>query len=181
MQTYIIIAIIFVVAAFSAGCQKASSAPPASNAAPADTTPKQPAEPEEAAEPKTAEPAEPQKTASVGSLATPTEAYKTAYELRKRKDIEGLKRVMSKDIKEFLTMMGEAEKKTLDDVLRQMADTPQADRAETRNEKIKGDRATVEYLSDTGEWRKMDFEKVEGEWLLTFPKADKTVVPEPER
>ena len=54
---------------------------------------------------------------SVGSLATPTDAYKTAYELRKKKDIEGLKKVMSKDILDFLKMMGEDDKKSLDDFL----------------------------------------------------------------
>jgi len=109
----------------------------------------------------------------VGSLATPSEAYKTAYELRKKKDVEGLKKIMSDDIKEFLTMMGEAEKKSLDDMIREMTENPQADKAEVRNEKIKGDRAVLEYLTETGSWKTMDFEKVDGKWLLTFPKADK--------
>ncbi len=55
-----------------------------------------------------------------GSLATPTDAYKTAYDLRKKKDIEGLKKVMTKDILDFLKMMGEDDKKSLDDMLREM-------------------------------------------------------------
>jgi hypothetical protein len=33
-----------------------------------------------------------------GSLATPTDAYKTAYEARKNKDLDALKRVLSDDI-----------------------------------------------------------------------------------
>jgi hypothetical protein len=170
MLNFILIAALFVLAAMAAGCQKATSAPPAnsSNTAVSNTAPK-------AAEPKPADakPVAPvSETETAGSLATPTEAY--------NKDIEGLKKVMSDDIKEFLTMMGEAEKKTLDDVLRDMVEKPQADKAESRKEKIKGDRATVEYLSETGTWKTMDFEKVNGKWLLGLPKADKDDRPETE-
>ena len=53
-----------------------------------------------------------------------------------------------------------------------MCDKPQPDRAEVRNEQIKGDMATVEYLAETGAWKTMDFEKIGGEWKLGFPKAD---------
>ena len=170
MPTFILIAALFVLAAMAAGCQTATSTPPAnagSNTTATNAAPR-------AEEPKAADPAAPVTEAeTAGSLATPTEAYKTAYKLRKSKDIEGLKMVMSDDIKEFLTMMGEAEKKTLDEVLRDMVEKPQADRAESRNEKIKGDRATLEYLSETGTWKTMDFKKVDGKWLLTFPKPDK--------
>ena len=178
MPNFILIAVLFVVAALAAGCQKATSTPPESgtNTTVSNTAPK-------TEEPKAAEtdPAAPvSETETAGSLATPTEAYKTAHKLRKNKDIEGLKKVMSDDIKEFLTMMGEAEKKTLDAVLREMVEKPQADKAESRKEKIKGDRATVEYLSETGTWKTMDFEKVNGKWLLGLPKADKDDRPETE-
>jgi len=111
-------------------------------------------------------------SAAPGSLATPSDAYRTAFELRKRKDVQGLKKIMSPDIKEFLTMMGEDEKKSLDDMIKDMCDKPQADKAEVRNEVIKGDKAAVEYLTETGAWKSMDFEKIGGEWKLTVPRAD---------
>src|SRR4051812_46642967 len=38
---------------------------------------------------------------SVGSLATPTEAYKTAHAVRQKKDLAGLKRVLSKKMLGF--------------------------------------------------------------------------------
>lgn len=119
--------------------------------------------------------AAPESTSPVGSLATPSDAYRTAYEFRKNKDTAGLKKIMSKDVIEFLTMMGEEEKprKSLDDMIAEMFERPQADKAEVRNEKINGDRATVEYLTETGDWKIMDFEKVDGKWLMGFPKADK--------
>jgi len=85
---------------------------------------------------------------------------------------------MSKDVLEFLTMMGEGEKKSLDDMIKDMVDRPQADKAEVRKEKISGNRAELEYLTETGEWKTMDFEKVEGKWLMTLPKAEKPSEPE---
>jgi hypothetical protein len=171
MPTFIIFGFIMVLAAIGSGCQSVSSTTTAANSANSN------ADSAEKVDPKPADvrPVEPpaQTDSVVGSLATPSEAYKTAYELRKKKDVEGLKKIMSDDIKEFLTMMGEAEKKSLDDMIREMTENPQADKAEVRNEKIKGDRAVLEYLTETGSWKTMDFEKVDGKWLLTFPKADK--------
>lgn len=106
-----------------------------------------------------------------GSLATPTETYKTAYAVRQKKDIEGLKRVFAKEALEFLTEIGKEEKKTLDDQLKALADRPQAPTAETRNEKIEGDRATLEYLNEKGGWSTMDFVKEGNDWKIGLPKA----------
>lgn len=170
MPTFIILVILFIIAALTSGCQNASSTSAKPDAVPPVNTAK--AEEPKPAEPKPAEPA----SSTTGSLATPSEAYKTAYELRKNKDVEGLKKLMSADMKEFLTMMGEVEKKSLDQLVKEMCEKPQADRAEVRNEKIKGDTATVEYLTEKGDWKTMDFEKVDGKWLLGFPKADKADV-----
>jgi len=166
MQTFMILTLLFAGAIFSLSCQNAGST---ANNAPAGQIPSNVAK--DVQVPKPEVPTVSNET-TVGSLSTPTEAYKTAYELRKKKDIVGLKKVMSKDILEFLTMMGEDDKKSLDDMLKEMCDKPQADRAEARNERIKGDRAVVEYLTETGGWKTMDFEKVDGKWLLALPKAD---------
>jgi hypothetical protein len=166
MAPFIIFAALCIVAAFNSGCQTAATGNNSANKPPntneANTiVPKSEATPTQTS------------TGSVGSLATPTDAYKTAYELRKKKDIEGLKKIMSKDIIEFLTMMGEADKKTLDDMLKEMVEKPQADKVEVRNEKVDGDSATIEYLTETGGWKTMDFERVGSDWMLSFPKASK--------
>jgi len=103
------------------------------------------------------------------SMATPTDAYKMAYDCRKRKDVECLKRVMSKDVQDFLVMMGEDEKKSLDAMLKELCDRPQAPTNESRNEKITGNTATLEYPDEKGEWHTMDFEKVDAGWQMSAP------------
>ena len=108
---------------------------------------------------------------ATGSLATPTDAYKFGYAARKNKDIAALKRVLSKEALQFLTDVGKEEKKTLDDQLKAMADRPQAPTDETRNEKIKGNTATLEYLNDKGAWVLMDFVKEGNDWKIGLPKA----------
>lgn len=107
-----------------------------------------------------------------GSLATPTETYKTAYTARQNKDLAGLKRVMSERLIGFLTDMGQAEKKSLDDQLKELFEQPQATTSESRNEKITGDKATLEYLDEKGAWKTMDFIKEGADWKMTLPSAE---------
>jgi hypothetical protein len=167
-----ILAAIFLLAAMTAACQKAAesnanSNRSASNTAASNTTAPPAANSSPTEAPRTSE----SPAAASGSLATPTDTYKTGYTARKNKDIEALKRVLSKEALDFLTEMGKEEKKTLDDQLKALADRPQADKAETRNEKIDGDTATLEYLNERGTWSKMDFVKEGNDWKIGFPKA----------
>ncbi|HKS27187.1 MAG TPA: hypothetical protein VJS44_05180 [Pyrinomonadaceae bacterium] len=167
-RTAFILTTLFLLAAATAACQKAAETNTNANRS-SDNTNTQPAansSPAEAA--KTSE-----SPSASGSLATPTEAYRTAYAARKNKDIAGLKRVLSKEVQDFLTEMGKEEKKTLDDQLKELADRPQADKAESRNEKIDGDRATLEYLNERGTWSTMDFVKEGSDWKISLPKAEK--------
>jgi hypothetical protein len=106
-----------------------------------------------------------------GSLATPSETYQTGYAARQAKDLATLKRVLSKDALQFLTEVGKEEQKTLDDQLRTLAEKPQASTAETRNEKINGDRASLEYLNEKGKWVSMEFVKEGNDWKIDLPKG----------
>jgi hypothetical protein len=110
-------------------------------------------------------------SAPAGSLATPTDAFKTAYVARQNKDIEGLKRAFSKDALEFFSAMGEGDTKSPDAALKQMVAQPQFPNSDVRNEKIEGDKATVEYQNTKGEWVEMNFVREGGEWKLTLPRG----------
>jgi hypothetical protein len=112
-----------------------------------------------------------EKSSATGLLATPTDAYMTIYEARKNKDLDALERALSDDTIEFFTKMGEEEGRSLEDMLRELAERPQADKAEARNEKITGNTATIEYLDEKGKWKRMDFEKVGNEWKQAILKG----------
>ena len=116
-------------------------------------------------------------TTTAFDASTPTAAYVTAYNARKNKDVPTLKKLMSQDILEFFEIVAESEteggkKKSVDDVLMELCEKPLPPKPDTRNEKIKGDRATLEYLDEEGEWSTMDFDKVDGMWKLGAPKAE---------
>ncbi len=102
------------------------------------------------------------------SLATPTDAYKTAYEARKNKDVKTLKRVFSKDMLEFFGLLAEDEKSSVDAELMKLAEKPQNPSNQSRNEKITGNTATLEYLDEKGAWKMMDFIKESDGWKLTI-------------
>ena len=105
------------------------------------------------------------------AAGSPSEVYKTAHYARQKKDIETLKKVFSKDILEFFTEIGKEDKKSLDDMLREMCEDPIPGEPEIRNEKITGDKATLEYKED-GEWKTVDFVQEDGTWKMTIPKGE---------
>ncbi len=113
---------------------------------------------------------------SNGSLASPTQAYQTAYAARQKNDLEGLKRVLSKEMLGFLQDIGKGEQKTLDDELKELIATPQAPTAEVRNEKIDGNNATLEYLDTKEKWSRMGFVKEGADWKMTLPHAPAPVI-----
>ncbi|HEX8772218.1 MAG TPA: hypothetical protein VF735_01355 [Pyrinomonadaceae bacterium] len=101
------------------------------------------------------------------SLSTPTNAFKVFYETSKNKDVAGFKRTLSKDTLALLETQAKAENKTLDAALAeqfQKMEVP-ATLPESRNEKIEGDRATLEVKDDkTGQWESFKFVKENNEW-----------------
>lgn len=112
------------------------------------------------------------RTAASVSASTPTEAYKSAYAARKNKDINALKKLISKDMFEFFEIMGEGKANALDEGLKQLVETPQGPSDETRNEKITGDKATLQYLDKDSKWTTLDLVKEDGIWKLTIAKMD---------
>jgi hypothetical protein len=97
---------------------------------------------------------------------SPTEVYKAAYTARKKCDIAGLKKVMAKELLDFLGKMAKEDKKSLDDELKELCQRPQAATEQVRNEKIDGDHASIEYLDENNEWQPMDFVREGGVWKM---------------
>lgn len=97
---------------------------------------------------------------------SPTEVYKAAYTARKNCDVAGLKKVMAKELLDFLAKMGKEDKKSVDDELKELCQRPQASTEQVRNEKIDGDHASIEYLDENNEWQPMDFVKEGGVWKM---------------
>jgi cytoskeletal protein RodZ len=106
------------------------------------------------------------------SLETPAEAYKAAYVLRKNGDVEGLKQVMSRELIQYFTQLAQSNGSTLDKALSHLVKQPQAPAAETRNVRINGDHAILEYKDRDGKWLEMDFKKEGGGWKMALSKTE---------
>ncbi len=113
--------------------------------------------------------------ASIGAACsakpTPTQAYKALYEAVKKKDSEGIKKVLSKGTIEMMEGAAAMQKKTLDQVIENgITETTFAPKLpEMRNEKIWGDVAILEVKNEkTGKWESLPFAKEDGQWKLAI-------------
>ena len=103
--------------------------------------------------------------------SSPTATLKAFYEATQKKDAEGIKKTLSKGTLEMLEGFAKAQGKTLDESLKSglASDTSSDKMPETRNEKIDGDKATVEVKNDkTGQWETVPFVKEDGTWKIAF-------------
>jgi hypothetical protein len=117
-------------------------------------------------------------TLSIASLAcsklggaSPTTTLKAFYEATQKKDAEAIKKTLSKGTLEMLEGFAKAQGKSLDESLKSglASDTSSGKMPETRNEKIDGDKATLEVKNDkTGQWESVPFVKEDSDWKIAF-------------
>ena len=108
-------------------------------------------------------------TNTSGSLSSPTNAFMAFYEASKKKDVPAVMRALSKDSVDFLTAEAKKENKTLEAALTESLKTSDVPTTapETRNEKIDGDKATLEVKDDKGnKWDTFNFARENGEWKI---------------
>jgi hypothetical protein len=107
--------------------------------------------------------------------SSPSATLKTYFEALQKKDAAALKKTLSKGTLEMFEQFAKAQSppKTLDEALQTgLASTTTTDSnkmPETRNEKIDGDKATLEVKNEkTGAWETVPFIKEDGDWKIAF-------------
>jgi predicted lipid-binding transport protein (Tim44 family) len=155
---------IFCLAFFIAACGSAAE-PAKPDAAPGNTT----AEKKDVAAKKD--------DAAAGSdeirAATPTEATKSFIRAYAAKDIGTMKKLFSKQTLADIEKDAKDQNKSVDDMLKEFTETPLPfkDDPVIRNEKIEGDKATLEvqtFEKDEEKWEKTNLVKEDGIWKLDF-------------
>ena len=103
--------------------------------------------------------------------STPTEAFKSFYEAAKAKDVATVKRLLAKDSLSKMEARAKEQNKSLDDFITDQTQSGiPPSMPELRNEKIDGDKATIEFKGPGGDsdWRTVPFAKEDGEWKIMF-------------
>lgn len=102
---------------------------------------------------------------------SPTDSVKAFIKAYQDKNISELKKYISKDALQTMEKEAEKNKQTLDDMLNKLVsiELPFKDIPEMRNEKIDGDKASVEVKAE-GEWDETPLIKEDGFWKVAFDK-----------
>ena len=108
--------------------------------------------------------------------ASPTDVLKTFIEASKKKDVEAIKKTLSKG---SLDLAEEAAKKqniTVDELFKKDDTKMSEELPELRNEKIEGDTATVEVKDNVGGYDTLPFVRENGGWKLAFDKYQQAMI-----
>lgn len=101
--------------------------------------------------------------------STPTGAFQTFYNAVKNGDVAAAKSIMPKKNLEEAEKEAKAKSLDFDDSLKvelkRISTRLPATMPETRDEKIDGENATIEF-KDGGDWRKLSFIKEDGVWKM---------------
>ena len=102
---------------------------------------------------------------SAQSGTSPTATMNAYYDALKKKDVEAVKKTVSRGYLELLESAGVSAERAF----QPMMDRLPAARPAIRNEKIDGDRATLEMRSEEGgRWDTIAFVKEDGAWKIAL-------------
>ncbi len=100
---------------------------------------------------------------------SPSEVLKSFTEATQKKDIETIKKTLSKGTLKVSEESAKKQNISLDEMLMKIENTKDKKLPEVRNEKIDGDTATVEVKNEgSGEYDVMPFVKEDGSWKLAL-------------
>ena len=109
------------------------------------------------------------------SAGSPTATFKNFFDAQKRKDIAGMKQLLSKTSLAMMEASAKEQGKTLDAMIQEQLENPasKTDKMpETRNEKINGEQATLElHNEDVQRWDTMYFVKEDGSWKIALDRT----------
>ena len=98
---------------------------------------------------------------------TPVETFKTYISAVKKKDLTRMKFLLSDDSIKMHEQEAKAQNVTLDDIVkRETLFTEGQKVVEFRNEKIEGDKATLEVKNAYGTWETVPFVREDNEWKI---------------
>lgn len=99
--------------------------------------------------------------------ATPVETFQTYVKALKKKDLTTVKLLLSKDTIKMHEQEAKSEGVNLDDIVKRdtLLGAGQS-RVRYRNEKIDGDKATIEFEDAAGIWETLPFVREDGEWKI---------------
>ncbi len=102
---------------------------------------------------------------------SPTETMKALNEASKTKDIQTIKKLVSKGTLALLEKAAKTQNTTVEELLKKDNGAPFQELPETRSEKITGDTATIE-IKDTATngWEMIPFVKEDGIWKVALDK-----------
>ncbi|HEX8709712.1 MAG TPA: hypothetical protein VF723_15840 [Pyrinomonadaceae bacterium] len=106
-----------------------------------------------------------------GAGSSPTATAKAFADAARAKDVEGIKKALSKGSLTMLEGFAKMQNKTLDEALKQPSNSNMPANFESRNEKITGDTATLEVKDEKGAWEAIPFVKEDGQWKIALDKA----------
>lgn len=110
--------------------------------------------------------------APTGDYSSPTATFKTFYEAAKSNNIDAIKRSMSKKTMDAMTKGAAKDNKSIDDSLKELIKDAPSNNPQTRNEKIEGDKATLEIKDDKmDKWDTVPFVKEDGQWKIALLDA----------
>lgn len=101
----------------------------------------------------------------------PIEVLKNLNEASKTKNVELVKKSVSKGTMNLMEKAAKTQNTTVDELLKKDNGAPFKELPEMRNEKIAGDAATLELKNTTtNDWESVPFVKEDGEWRLALDK-----------
>lgn len=99
--------------------------------------------------------------------ATPVETFKTYVKAIQQKDTTTMKVLLSRETMKMHEQEAKAQNVTVDDIVKRETIFAEGQtKVEFRNEKVEGDRATLEVKNSFGSWETIPFVREDGEWKI---------------